>query len=91
MARARPHRGTIAAPICGLVTQHLGLRVAILTAAALVAVSAVGGLVLKVPENQHLDRTPLAYWGVVPVALEPDPGAGPIVVSIEYEVSPEYE
>ena len=81
----------VAAPIWGQVTQHLGLRVAIVAAAALVAASAAGGLVLKVPESQHLDRAPLAYWGVAPVVLEPEPDAGPIVVSIEYEVSPDEE
>jgi len=81
----------VAAPIWGQVTQHLGLRFAIVAAAALVAASAAGGLVLKVPESQHLDRAPLAYWGVAPVVLEPEPNAGPIVVSIEYEVSPDDE
>ena len=81
----------LASPIWGQVTQHLGLRVAILAAAALVAVSAIGGLVLRVPENQDLDRSPLAYWGPAPVALEPEPGAGPILVSIEYEVSADKE
>ena len=48
----------IASPIWGLITQHSSLRVAVLAAAALVGLSAVGGLVLTVPENQHLDRTP---------------------------------
>jgi MFS family permease len=81
----------VASPVWGLVTQHLGLRVAILAAASLVGVSAAGGLVLKVPENQHLDRTPVAYWGSATVALEPEPDAGPIVVSIEYEVSADQE
>jgi MFS family permease len=81
----------VASPIWGLVTQHLGLRVAILAAASLVGVSALGGLVLKVPESQHLDRSPLAYWDAAPLALEPDPDAGPIVVSIEYEVSVDQE
>jgi MFS family permease len=81
----------VAAPIWGLVTQHLGLRVAIAAAASLVAVSAAAGLVLKVPDNEHLDRTPVAYWGPATVALEPEPDAGPIVVSIEYEVSADQE
>jgi MFS family permease len=81
----------VAAPIWGLVTQHLGLRVAVLAAAALVGASAAGGLVLKVPESQHLDRAPLAYWGAAPVVLQPEPDAGPIVVSIEYEVSADHE
>jgi hypothetical protein len=81
----------LASPIWGLVTQNLGLQVAIATAAALVAVSAAAGLVLKVPDNEHLDPTPLAYWGPAAVALEPEPDAGPIVVSIEYEVSADQE
>ena len=81
----------VAAPIWGLVTQHLGLRVAVLAAAVLVGISALLGLLLKVPESQHLDRAPMAYWGPAPVALEPDPDAGPIMVSIEYEVAAEQE
>jgi MFS family permease len=81
----------IASPIWGLLTQRLGLRVAILAAAALVGISAVAGLALRVPENEHLDRTPLAYWGPATVALEPEPDAGPIMVSIEYEVPADQE
>ncbi|GAA2092109.1 MFS transporter [Microlunatus panaciterrae] len=81
----------VASPIWGLVTQQRGLRTSVLAAAVLVAVSAIGGLVLKVPENQHLDRSPMAYWGPTTVALEPEPDAGPIMVSIEYEVSADEE
>jgi MFS family permease len=81
----------VAAPVWGLLTQYLGLRAAVLTAAVLVGVSAAGGLVLKVPENHGLDRAPLAYWGAASIVLEPEPDAGPIVVSIEYEVSVDQE
>jgi MFS family permease len=81
----------IFSPIWGLITQHGGLLLAMLTAAALVGVSAAGGLVLSVPENEQLDRTALAYWEVAPVALEPEPGTGPIVVSIEYEIEADRE
>ena len=81
----------VAAPIWGLVTQRLGLSVAIVAAAALVGVSALVGLVLKVPESESLDRSPLAYWGAAPLALMPEPDAGPIVVSIEYSVLPDQE
>jgi Transmembrane secretion effector len=81
----------IAAPIWGLVTQHWGLGVAIPAAAVLVGLSAAGGLVLTVPDNQHLDRTPAAYWGPATVALEPRPDAGPIVVSVEFEVPVDQE
>jgi MFS family permease len=81
----------VAAPIWGLITQTLSLQVAVLIAAVLVGVSAVAGVVLTVPESQHLDRAPLAYWGMAPVVLEPEPDAGPIVVSIEYEVAADRE
>lgn len=81
----------VASPVWGLLTQHLGLRVAVLGAACLVGVSAVAGLVLVVPEHQDLDRSPLAYWGAAPVALVPEPDAGPIVVSVEYEVCADRE
>jgi hypothetical protein len=33
----------------------------------------------------------MAYWGPATVDLEPEPDAGPIVVSIEYEVSADHE
>jgi hypothetical protein len=65
--------------------------VAIVAAAALVGVSVLVGLVLKVPESESLDRSPLAYWGAAPLALLPEPDAGPIVVSIEYSVLPDQE
>ncbi len=64
---------------------------AIVSAAVLVGISAAAGLVLKVPENKDLDRTPASYWGAATVALEPEPDAGPIVVSIEYEVPDDHE
>ena len=80
-----------ASPIWGLVTQRFGLSVAILTAAGLVVVGAAVGLVITVPDNQHLDRTPLAYWGPATVALEPAPDAGPVMVAIEYEVAADRE
>jgi MFS family permease len=82
---------SIASPAWGQVTQHFGLRSALLAAAVLVALSALGGLVLRVPENENLDRSPAAYWGPAGVALEPDPDAGPVVVSIDYEVAPDSE
>jgi MFS family permease len=82
---------SIASPIWGLMTQLSSLQGSILAAALLVGVSTAAGLVLKVPENESLDPTPLAYWGAATVALQPEPSAGPIVVSIDYEVSADQE
>jgi hypothetical protein len=78
-------------PIWGQVTQHLGLDVAMLAVAALVGLSAIGGLALPVPDSQHLDRSALSYWIPPPVAVERQPGTGPIVVSIEYQVAADQE
>jgi hypothetical protein len=81
----------LASPVWGLITQHAGLRTAVLVAAVLVAASALGGLVWKIPDSQHLDRTPAAYWGPATITLEPEPQTGPVVVSIEYDVADDQE
>ena len=60
----------VASPIWGLITQHAGLSAwPSWPPPPWSASSAPAGLVLKVPESQHLDRSPLAYWGPAPVAL----------------------
>ena len=79
----------VAAPIWGLVTQQAGLRVALLASAALVGVSVLAGLMLPVPDSQSLDRSPLAYWDTPRLQLDPEPGSGPVMVSIQYQVDPE--
>jgi quinol monooxygenase YgiN len=75
----------VAAPIWGLVVQHLGLRTALLAAAALLAFSTLMVGVLPVPDSHQLDRSPLAYWDTPRFTLDPEP-TSPVVVSIEYEV-----
>ena len=80
----------IAAPIWGLVTQHAGLQVALLAAATLVGVSVLVGLVLRVPESQSLDRSPLAYWDTPRLQVDPESGSGPVVVSIQYQVDDDH-
>lgn len=77
----------VAAPVWGLVTQHASLRTALLVASVLVLVSVLLGLVLRVPEGQGLDRSPLAYWDTPRLQVDPSTVDGPLVVSISYEVS----
>jgi MFS family permease len=81
----------LASPVWGLLTQYAGLRTAVLAAAALVLVSAAGGLVWQVPDHQHLDRTPADYWGPAAITLDPDPATGPVVVVVEYDVADDQE
>lgn len=77
----------VAAPVWGLVTQYAGLRTALLGAALLVLVSVVLGLRLQVPESQGLDRSPLAFWDTPRLQVDPSTVDGPVVVSIQYEVT----
>jgi MFS family permease len=80
----------VAAPIWGLITQHAGLKVALLAAAALVGVSVLVGLVLRVPDSEGLDRSPLAYWDTPRLQVDPESGSGPVVVSIQYQVDDDH-
>jgi hypothetical protein len=41
--------------------------------------------VLRGPDSQHLDRSPLAYWDNPRIPAHPDP-ASPVTVSIRYRV-----
>jgi MFS family permease len=77
----------VAAPFWGLVTQYAGLRTALLVAAALLVVSVLLGRVLRVPDSQGLDRSPLAYWDTPRLQVDPSSSSGPVVVSIQYEVT----
>lgn len=76
----------IASPLWGIVTQRAGLTTAVLAASVLVALGAIAGLVWRIPESGTTDRAPLAYWDQAPLALDPDPYAGPVQVQVEYHV-----
>jgi MFS family permease len=80
----------ITAPIWGQVTAQFGLRTTLLICAGLLGVSTMMGLVLRVPDAQHLDRSPLAYWDTPRFATEPDP-ASPVTVSVRYRVHPDQQ
>ena len=76
----------VAAPVWGVVTQYAGLRTALLAAAVLLVVSVLLGRVLRVPDSEGLDRSPLAYWDTPRLQVDPSTSSGPVVVSIRYEV-----
>ena len=77
----------IAAPIWGLVTEYGGLRTALLAGAVLLVGSVLLGLVLRVPDSQGLDRSPLAYWDTPRLHVDPSTSSGPVMVSVEYAVT----
>ena len=76
----------VSAAFWGFITQALGLQFAVLMAAGLVACSAIAGRFIRVQDNETIDRAPLSYWRTPAVAVEPDPHAGPILITVEYEV-----
>lgn len=80
----------VTAPLWGLVTARLGLRTTMLICAALLVVSTLMVVVLRVPDSQDLDRSPLAYWDTPRFAVGPD-GASPVTVSIRYQVHPDQQ
>ncbi|HEY7271494.1 MAG TPA: MFS transporter [Actinoplanes sp.] len=75
--------------VWGLVADRVGLEPAVVAAAVAVLAGAVVGLVRRVPETGHLDPQPAVYWGDARLAVEPEPDAGPVLVSVEYTVATE--
>ncbi|HQA79088.1 MAG TPA: MFS transporter [Propionicimonas sp.] len=81
----------LASPVWGLATQWIGLTEAVLAAAALVAASAAGSYFFPFPERVYPDRSPVAYWSEPAFESEPDPQAGPVLVTLEIEIDPKDE
>lgn len=82
----------LASPAWGLVTQFLGLPVAVYTACVLLVVVAGVGLLLRLPEAaQAADPSPSLYWGDPSLSFQPDPDAGPVQVMVGYRVPAEHE
>jgi MFS family permease len=75
----------------GLVATRFGLAPAMLLAAGLMLVGVVAGLVWRVPETDHLDLQPAAYWTDARLAFAPEPGAGPVLVAVHYTVMPSWQ
>jgi MFS family permease len=82
---------TAGALLWGLVAEWVGLQATFLSAAFVLLVGVVGGLALRVPETGHLDPQPVVYWPAARLAFDPGADAGPILVIVEYIVTPERE
>jgi MFS family permease len=82
---------TLGALAWGLVAEAGGLRLTFLLSAVVLLGGAVAGIFVRVPETGHLDQEPAIYWPVARLALEPEPDTGPVLVSVEFTVTPERE
>ena len=74
----------------GLTAQAIGLVDTFVIAAVLTAVGAATLRRWPLMETGHLDREPVAM-PAPDLAIEPDPAAGPVVVTTTYAVTPENE
>lgn len=82
---------TLGALLWGLVAEAAGLRTTFLASAAVLLGGVVAGVFIKVPETGHLDHEPAIYWPEARLAVDPQPDAGPVMVSVEFTVTPERE
>ena len=77
--------------IWGVVAEGVGLQATFLIAAVVLLAGVVAGVVLRVPETGHLDPQPVIYWPAARLAFDPQADAGPILVTVEFTVTPERE
>jgi MFS family permease len=82
---------TVGALIWGLVAEGFGLQLTFFAAAAVMLGGVVAGFFWRVPETGHLDREPAVYWPEARLAFDPEPDAGPVMVTVEFIVAPERE
>ena len=82
---------TAGALLWGLVAEGVGLLATLLIAAVVVLVSVIAGVVWRLPKTSHLDPRPAIYWPEARLAFDPELDAGPVLMTVEYTVSPERE
>jgi MFS family permease len=82
---------SVGALVWGVVAEVVGLQVTFFAAAVLMIVGVVVGVFRRLPETGHLDPELAVYWPEARLAFDPEPDSGPVLVTVEYTVSPERE
>jgi predicted MFS family arabinose efflux permease/quinol monooxygenase YgiN len=77
------------AVVWGVLADRTSVEVALLVAAAAMALGAVAGLRMPIPDTARLDRTPSAHWPAPNLLLSPAAADGPVLVTVTYHVPPE--
>jgi MFS family permease len=75
----------------GVLAQQLGLVPAFGLAAVLMVLAAGAVVLLPLHDTGQMDTSEVAYWPDPELVVEPQPDAGPVVVSTTYTVRPEHQ
>ncbi|WP_030489317.1 MFS transporter [Micromonospora chokoriensis] len=74
----------------GLVADMAGLVAAYVAAAVVMLIGTATSRLWPLPDLRTMaNREPAAYWPQLHLAHEPDPGVGPVLVTVQYTVRPE--
>ena len=72
----------------GWIAGRAGISLTLLIAAVGLVVGLTTGIRFKLRCGENLDLTPSAHWPEPKVQAEPEPQAGPVLVTIEYQIDP---
>ena len=81
----------VGALLWGQVAQHAGLSAAFLAAAVVEGAAVLVGLRWRVSDASQLSPEPVVYWAEARLSVDPEPDAGPVLVSVEYTIAPHQE
>lgn len=73
----------------GYVASHQSITVALLSAAALMALSILLGIVLPVLQVEDIDLAPLNRWSEPATAVDVEMRTGPVVITVEHRIAEE--
>jgi len=78
----------IGSTLWGIVADHVGLPMALVSAAAtlILSLAAMGRYRLKLEDE--IDLTPSPHWPEPVLSMNPSPDSGPVLVTIEYAIDP---
>jgi MFS family permease len=71
----------------GVAADRVGLQPTVLLAAVLVLAGVVAGMFWRVPETDDRGAQPAIYWTDARMAFDPEPDAGPVLVTVHYTVT----
>jgi MFS family permease len=78
----------IGSTLWGIVADHVGLPMALVSAAATLILSLVAMARYRLKLEDEIDLTPSPHWPEPALSMNPSPDSGPVLVTIEYAIDP---